>query len=74
MLAMMDYATEPICDFLKQAEKGSPTVKYYAAPIRAAIIQEAHRLHSQRKQMTQRLFPKRIYANPYTSRIILADE
>ncbi|MDX1385973.1 MAG: hypothetical protein R3257_00180 [bacterium] len=74
MLAMMGYSPDPICEFLKSAEKASPTVKYYAAPIRAAIIQEAFRLHSQRKAMTKKLFPKRTYANPYTSRIILADE
>lgn len=74
MLAMMGYPTEPICQFLEDAQKASDTVKYYAAPIRAAIIKEAHRLHSQRKQMTKKLFPKRTYANPYTSRIILADE
>lgn len=76
MLAMMGYPTEPICGFLKDAEKekASPTVKYYAAPIRAAIIQEAHRRHSQRAADTRKLLPKRIYANPYTSRIILADE
>lgn len=74
MLAMMEYSTEPICEFLKTAEKASPTVKYYAAPIRAAIICEAYRRHSQRKGMTKKIFPKRTYANPYTSRIILADE
>ncbi len=74
MLALMGYSPEAICDFLKKAEKGNPTVKYYAAPIRAAIITEAHRRHSERKGMTQKLIPKRIYANPYTSRIILADE
>ncbi len=74
MLAMMGYPTEPICEFLTIAQKGSDTVKYYAAPIRAAIIEEAHRRHSERKQMTKKLFPKRIYSNPYTSRIILADE
>lgn len=74
MLALMGYSPDAICNFLKAAEKGNPTVKYYAAPIRAAIIKEAHKLHSQRTQMTKKLFPKRIYANPYTSRIILADE
>lgn len=74
MLAMMGFPTEPICEFLKNAEKGNETVKYYAAPIRAAIIQEAHRRHGERKQMTKKIFPKRTYSNPYTSRIILADE
>lgn len=74
MLAMMGYPTEPICEFLHAAQEGNPTVKYYAAPIRAAIIVEAHRRHGQRKGMTKKLFPKRTYANPYTSRIILADE
>ena len=76
MLAMMGYSPDPICQFLKDAEKekASPTVKYYAAPIRAAIIREAHRRHSERAAETRKLLPKRIYANPYTSRIILADE
>jgi hypothetical protein len=76
MLAMMGYPTKPICQFLKDAEqeRASPTVKYYAAPIRAAIIEEAHRRHAQRSADTRKLLPKRIYANPYTSRIILADE
>ncbi len=74
MLAMMGYSTEAIKKFLLEASKGSPTVKYYAAPIRAAIIEEAHKRHSQRTEVTRKIFPKTTYANPYTSRIILADE
>jgi len=74
MLAMMGYSPESIIDFLLKAEKGTPTVKYYAAPIRGAIIQEAHRLHSERTDLTRKIFKERIYPNPYTSRIILADE
>jgi len=74
MLAMMGYSPDAIIQFLLRAEKGNDTLKYYAAPIRGAIIQEAHRLHAQRDQLTRRLFNKSIYPNPYTSRIILADE
>ena len=74
MLAMMGYSPDAIIQFLLGAEKGNETLKYYAAPIRGAIIQEAHRLHSQRDELTRRLFQKSIYPNPYTSRIILADE
>jgi hypothetical protein len=74
MLALMGYPPDAICDFLKKAEKGTPTVKYYAAPIRAAIICEAFKRHAERKHITKKIFPKRTYANPYTSRIILADD
>jgi hypothetical protein len=74
MLAMMGYAPDAIIDFLMKAEKGNDTLKYYAAPIRGAIIQEAHRLHAQRDELTRKLFKKSIYPNPYTSRLILADE
>ncbi|HCU25875.1 MAG TPA: hypothetical protein DF383_12730 [Deltaproteobacteria bacterium] len=74
MLAMMGYPPDAIVDFLMRAENGNDTLKYYAAPIRGAIIQEAHRLHAQRSDLTQKLFKKSIYPNPYTSRIILADE
>ena len=74
MLAMMGYAPDAIIDFLMKAETGNDTVKYYAAPIRGAMIQEAHRLHSQRTDLTRKLFKKSIYPNPYTSRIILVDE
>lgn len=74
MLAMMGYSPESIKKFLIDAEKGSPTLKYYAAPIRGAIIDEAHLRHSQRTEVTRKIFPKTNYANPYTSRIILADE
>jgi hypothetical protein len=74
MLAMMGYSPEAIKKFLVEAEKGSPTVKYYAAPIRGAIIQEAFRRHSERTELTRKLLPKGIYSNPYTSRIILADD
>lgn len=74
MLAMMDYPCEPICDFLQEAKNGSDTLKYYAAPIRAAIITEAHKRHHGRKEMTRKFFPKRTYNNPYTSQLILADE
>jgi hypothetical protein len=74
MLAMMGYSPEAIIQFLLKAEKGSPTVKYYAAPIRGAIIEEAHRRHSARTDVTRKIFTKRAYPNPYTSKIILADE
>lgn len=74
MLAMMGYSTESIIQFLLKADKGTPTVKYYAAPIRGAIIEEAHRRHAARSDVTRKIFPKRLYSNPYTSRIILADE
>ncbi len=74
MLAMMGYSPDAICDFLMRAQKGNDTLKYYAAPIRGAIIKEAHRLHAQRDELTRKLFKKSIYPNPYTSRIILADE
>lgn len=74
MLAMMDYSADPICNFLQEAKNGADSVKYYAAPIRAAIIREAYQRHSGRKQMTRKLFPKRTYNNPYTSQLILADE
>lgn len=74
MLAMMGYAPDPIINFLLKAQSGNETLKYYAAPIRGAIIQEAHRLHAQRDELTRKLFKKSIYPNPYTSRIILADE
>ena len=74
MLAMMGYAPDAIMDFLLRAQSGNETLKYYAAPIRGAIIQEAHRLHAQRDALTRKLFKKSIYPNPYTSRIILADD
>jgi hypothetical protein len=74
MLAMMGYSTESIKKFLLEAEKGSPTVKYYAAPIRGAIIDEAFRRHAERADVTRKVFPKTNYPNPYTSRIILADD
>jgi len=74
MLAMMGYPPDAIIDFLMRAQKGNDTLKYYAAPIRGAIIKEAHRLHAQRDELTRKLFKKSIYPNPYTSRIILADE
>lgn len=74
MLAMMGYSPEAIVQFLLKADKGNDTLKYYAAPIRGAIIEEAHRLHSQRNENTRKLLPKGIYPNPYTSRVILADE
>ncbi len=74
MLAMMGYSPESITQFLIKAEKGSPTLKYYAATIRGAIIEEAHRRHSARGSVTRKIFPRNNYANPYTSRIISADE
>lgn len=74
MLAMMDKGPEEICQFLKNACNDSDTVKYYAAPIREAIICEAYQRHHNRKELTRKFFPKRTYNNPYTSRLILADE
>jgi hypothetical protein len=70
MLAMMGYEPQAIIDFLNQAKKENETAKYYAAPIRGAIIQEAFKRHSERKQVTEKIFQKRIYANPYTSKVI----
>ncbi|MCB1213942.1 MAG: hypothetical protein KDK66_00570 [Deltaproteobacteria bacterium] len=70
MLAMMTYRIEPIIEFLKQAQEGSDTVKYYAAPIRAAIITEAYRRNAQRGEATKKFLPRRAYPNPYTHRLI----
>ncbi len=74
MLAMMGYAPDPICQFLRDADRGTPEVKYYAAPIREAIICEAHRRQGERAAVTRKIFPKRVYSNPYTSRTLLADD
>lgn len=74
MLAMLGYSPEAIVQFLLKADKGTPTVKYYAAPIRGAIIEEAFRVQSQRTDITRKIFTRRAYPNPYTSRIILADD
>ncbi|MCP5468414.1 MAG: hypothetical protein H7A32_04010 [Deltaproteobacteria bacterium] len=77
MMAMMDYPIEPICDFLTRAEKtekNNTTLKYYAAPIRVAMIEEAFRRHFARKSTTKKIFQKRIYSNPYTSKLIAPED
>jgi hypothetical protein len=77
MMAMMDYSVEPICSFLREGEKNeksSPTLKYYAASIRIAMIEEAFRRHLARKDTTKKIFTERIYANPYTSRLIAPED
>ncbi len=77
MMAMMDYPVEPICHFLRKAEKNekaSTTLKYYAASIRVAMIEESHRRHFARKATTKKIFNKRVYPNPYTSKLIAPED
>lgn len=73
MLAMMGIKPDVISQFLIQAEGASPTLKYYAAEIRAAIIHEAYQIHGSRDGITRKIFAKRVYPNPYVSRLIVSE-
>ena len=72
MISQLGYKPDSIIEFLKKADLHSPTVKYYAAPIRAAIILEGYTLQEDRSTVARKIFTKKSYHNPYLSKLLQA--
>jgi len=71
-LPLMGYSVEPLIDFLMRDKDRMGSHKYYNPEIRAAILRRAALASQDRQNFSQRLFKNGIYANPYTSILLVA--
>lgn len=71
-LPLMGYSIEPLVEFLMKDKDRMGSHKYYNPEVRAAILRRAAQATVDRQNFSQKLFSKGVYANPYTSILLVA--
>lgn len=71
-LPLMGHSVEPLIDFLMKDKDRMGSHKYYNPEIRATILRKAAEASQDRQNFSQKLFGNSIYANPYTSILLVA--
>jgi hypothetical protein len=73
-LPLMGYSVEPLVQFLLQGKDkwGSHSHKYFNPQIRAQILRQAAQTTQERQNFSKKLFGSAVYANPYTSILLVA--
>ncbi len=71
-LPLMGYSVEPLVEFLMKDKDRLGSHKYFNPEIRASILRRAAQASQDRQNFSQKLFSKGVYANPYTSILLVA--
>ncbi len=71
-MPLMGYSVEPLVEFLLKDKDRLGSHKYYKPETRAHILRRAAQASLDRQNFSQRLFGSAVYANPYTSILLVA--
>lgn len=71
-LPLMGYSIDPLIEFLMKDKDRLGSHKYFDPEVRAEILRRAAQASLDRQNFSQRLFKNGIYANPYTSILLVA--
>lgn len=73
LLALMGYRPDGLVNFLLKNDRGTHSLKYHSPKVRAEIIRRGHQDELRKMRLARDLFPKSLYFNDHTSRLIEED-